>query len=222
MLFGIWWFEKEYILVLFTCICHYYISSMCCRLIHPCVFADRSMSQSTAKNVWYFCLGFDQDGIPARWRWLTLDFLCLLRCLSTFTDPVEIYGFWLKVSENDRSQRWCSNDLYWMCLKKKGLHFSSPIDIHFFGHPDLWKSQGRHRVSEVVFDDPIWRSHIFQMGWFGRGPRWPYLGDVQKPYLLSTYKSWDDPPSSATVPQMRIMVVNKPFRPWGGPLRFSW
>lgn len=45
------WFEKEYILVLFTCICHYYISSMCCSQIHPCVFADRSMSQSTAKNV---------------------------------------------------------------------------------------------------------------------------------------------------------------------------
>ena len=136
------WERIHTVLVLFTCICHYYISSMCCSQIHPCVFADRSMSQSTAKNVWHFCLGFDQDGIPARWRWLTLDFLCNLGASLLDPWPCRDICFWLKVSENVR-QRWCSNDLYWMCLKKKGVFsIKSPIDIHFLGHPRSLKISG--------------------------------------------------------------------------------
>ena len=32
---------------------------------------------------------------------------------------------------------------------------------------------------------------------FGRDPTTRFLGDLQSPWLLTTYKSWDDPPSSS-------------------------
>ena len=163
MLFGIWWFEKEYILVLFTCICHYYISSMCCLEIHPCVFADRSMSQSTAKNVWHFCLGFDQDGIPARWRWLTLDFCVILVPLYLTPDPVERYVFDSKcLFKWSVTKMMFLNDLYWMCLKKKGKNIKSPIGhIHFFWHQSIFENlravTGCLRWFSMIQSD----SHIF-------------------------------------------------------------
>ena len=220
MLFGIErWFEKEYILVLFTCICHYCISSMCCRLIHPCVFADRSMWQSTAENVWHFL----PRKFWSRWYlrgWLTLEFLCNLGASLYFHWPCRDICFWLKclkMIDKDDAQMICIG-----CVsKKKGLHQESNR------HPFFWAPRSL-KISEsqgVLGGFSIIQSDVrifFQMGWFGKD----FLGGptcgTYQPYLLSTYKSWDDPPSSATVPQMRIMVVNKPFRPWGGPLRFSW
>ena len=36
---------------------------------------------------------------------------------------------------------------------------------------------------------------------FGRGPTTRSLGDLRSPWLLPTYKSWDDPPSDSPIPR---------------------
>ena len=37
--------------------------------------------------------------------------------------------------------------------------------------------------------------HLYAIQPFGRGPTTPGTGDLRSPSLLTTYKSWDDPPS---------------------------
>ena len=41
--------------------------------------------------------------------------------------------------------------------------------------------------------NPLFRSHLSHL----EGVPQPYLGDFRSPWLLTTYKSWDDPPSNS-------------------------